>query len=63
MDLAKKRTEKAKKEIGGCYVLAVQKEELRLRTNSPHRVYQTEVTAPQDMALEEPLEQDLIRVC
>ncbi len=63
MDLATMLTEKTKKEIGGCYVMAVQKEELRLRRNSPRRVYQTEETAPQDEALEEPLEQDLVRVC
>lgn len=45
------------------YVLAVQKEELQLRRNSSRWVYQTEETVPQDNALEEPLEQDTVRIC
>lgn len=45
------------------YVLAVQKEELRLRRNSSRRLHQTEKTALQDNALEEPLEQDIVRIC
>jgi hypothetical protein len=45
------------------FVLAVQKERLRLRRHSSRQVFQLEDMAAPDKALEELLEQDVIRVC
>ena len=61
--MTKKLSEKTKKEIGGCYVLAVPKEESWLKRDPTRRIFQPEDVAAQDKVLEEPLEQDLIRVC